>query len=199
MIQPKCTIYLLNVCLDDGERGIHREVLVPETLTLLDLHSVLQIVFGWNESHMHLFNIKGITFSDQLADGRDGDEVEREDVTLGEMISSVGRKFIYEYDFGDSWTHRITVKKISPDLGDQFLPVCLSGEKAAPPEDCGGVPGFMNLVEIFEKRAAKKKLFDDDLNMLEWVGEDYDPHHFDLKQVNKELKKAFQKKPKKSK
>ncbi|MCK4626638.1 MAG: plasmid pRiA4b ORF-3 family protein [Phycisphaerae bacterium] len=109
-------------------------------------------------------------------------EMEGEDenaVTLGEVCPKVKSKLIYEYDFGDGWEHVIEVQKIvEPEDGVEY-PVCLAGKKACPPEDCGGVWGYYELLETIADHEHEQHE-----EMLEWLGGEFDPDAFDLEEVN---------------
>jgi hypothetical protein len=101
------------------------------------------------------------------------------DFTLGELCPNVKSKLIYEYDFGDGWQHTIEVQKIiEPEPGVEY-PVCLAGRKACPPEDCGGIWGYYELLETI----ADPNAGDHD-DMVEWLGSGFDPDAFDLEEVN---------------
>jgi len=100
-------------------------------------------------------------------------------VTLAEVCPKVKSKLIYEYDFGDGWEHTIEVQKIiEPEPGVEY-PVCLGGKKCCPPEDCGGIWGYYELLETIADPDA-----DDHDDMVEWLGSDFDPDAFDLDEVN---------------
>jgi len=111
----------------------------------------------------------------------DPTEMEGEDedaVTLAEVCPKVKSKLIYEYDFGDGWEHTIEVQKIvEPKPGVEY-PLCLGGRKACPPEDCGGIWGYYNLLDVV---ADPKR--EDHEEMAEWLGE-FDPDAFDPEEVN---------------
>jgi len=104
---------------------------------------------------------------------------DEEAFTLGEVCPKVKSKLIYEYDFGDGWEHAIEVQKIiEPEPGVQY-PVCLGGKKACPPEDCGGIWGYYELLETIADPDAE-----DHEDMVDWLGGDFDPDAFDLEEVN---------------
>jgi len=92
-------------------------------------------------------------------------------------------KITYEYDMGDSWMHEIVLEKITEPEKGKYYPVCIDGEKNCPPEDCGGFPGYYNLLDILKKKKGTEYK-----EMIEWLGEGYDPDEFDLATVNKYLK-----------
>jgi len=117
----------------------------------------------------------------------DPSDMEGEDeatFTLGQLCPKVKSKLTYEYDFGDGWEHTIEVQKIvEPEPGVEY-PVCLGGKKACPPEDCGGIWGYYELLETIADPKA-----DDHEDMVEWLGGDFDPDAFDLDEVNTILAK----------
>ncbi len=102
---------------------------------------------------------------------------------INQLIKSEKQKFIYVYDFGDSWEHTVTVEKIIEKDQSKKYPICLEGERACPPEDCGSVPGYYNLMKIRKnkKHPQYKEL------IVEWLGEDYDPELFIMDWVNARL------------
>ena len=108
-----------------------------------------------------------------------------EDVTLGELI---GRKkkfrFDYVYDFGDDWRHEITLERsMEPDETIHY-PRCIGGERACPPEDVGGFPGYFRLLEVLENADDP-----DHDEMREWAG-DWDPEQFDRREADRRIKVA---------
>jgi hypothetical protein len=119
-------------------------------MTLARLHDVLQAAMGWEDGHMHEFSIGQRRFGrpdpeDQFM-GMPSVENERM-VRLSGILGRVGSKAIYTYDFGDSWEHSIVLEKRLPSDPNTTYPVCTDGQLACPPEDCGGIPGFYDLVE----------------------------------------------------
>jgi len=174
---------LLKITLKYIRPPIWRRVIVPDNLTLSDLHSVIQIVMGWTNSHLHAFKIGLLEFGMPDEDGTVEPSVADEDsVLLRHAIARKGLKFAYEYDFGDGWLHEIRVEKVKPASAPHPRPACLAGQRACPPEDCGGVPGYENVLRVL-KRAATK----DDRQLRDWVG-DYQPEQFDAEAVNDFLK-----------
>ena len=102
---------------------------------------------------------------------------------INQLIKSEKQKFTYLYDFGDSWEHTIVVEKILEKDDSKKYPICLEGERACPPEDCGSVPGYYNLMKIRKnkKHPEYKEL------IVEWLGEDYDPELFIVDWANARL------------
>jgi len=107
------------------------------------------------------------------------------EVSLREVCPEVGGKLRYDYDFGDDWRHPIVVEKIEA-VGSQeeAAPVCVTGRKASPPEDCGGIYGYYALLEAFADPAHPQHE-----DSIDWLGEDFDPDCFDIDAVNAELRR----------
>ena len=104
-------------------------------------------------------------------------------VTLSEVAPGVKKTFTYKYDFGDSWLHGILVEKLlEPEPGVRY-PLCLQGERACPPEDCGGVWGYEDFLEAIRDSQHPEHEY-----LLEWVGGHFDPEDFDLESINRQLK-----------
>ena len=178
------TVHELKITLEDVIPPVWRTVSVPSDITLADLHRVIQLVMGWEDYHLHQFNIKGVSY-EILAPGQD-QEPDIEDAslaTLGELVTQQGESFVYEYDFGDSWTHRITVLNIVQPSAEITRPRCTGGERACPPEDCGGPFAFMVLLDAI----ADPSSGDYDEETLESLPPGYDPDAFDLPMINRRL------------
>jgi hypothetical protein len=163
---------------------IWRRIVLPDNVTLGQLHEAIQIAMGWHNYHMHSFRIGGIYYTSQTAsDMEDMDMENEETVFLCRVVKRPKQKFIYEYDFGDSWEHDIMAEKMLPIDPLAKYPVCLAGARACPPEDCGSFPGYFDILEALKapKKTKEQK------ELLEWVGDGYDPEQFDLEAVNKQL------------
>ena len=103
-------------------------------------------------------------------------------VCLSGLLGRVGSKAIYTYDFGDSWEHSIVLEKRLPVDPNTTYPVCTDGQLACPPEDCGGIPGFYDLVEALHDPNHERHE-----EMLDWIGDDFDPQAFSVDKVNRML------------
>lgn len=176
---PKA-IYQLKVTLNDSKPPIWRRILVPDTVTLHQLHTILQIVMGWTNSHLHQFIIDdGYYGEPEEEDGYSEDLKNEKRYRLNQFITRKGFKFFYEYDFGDSWEHTVHVEAIQPfEKGKQY-PVCLAGKRACPPEDIGGVWGYEDLL-----KAISNPKHPDHGEIIEWFSEDFDPEIFDIDDAN---------------
>src|SRR3989338_6623944 len=103
---------------------------------------------------------------------------------VSNLINKEKQKFIYLYDFGDGWLHKIILEKIVTETENGQIPRCIAGERACPPEDCGGVWGYSGLMEI----KKDKNHPDYEERIIEWLGEDYDHEEFKLEEINLLLK-----------
>jgi hypothetical protein len=172
-------VYQLKVTLRGSKPPIWRRLQVNSDISLYKLHQILQVVMGWFDSHLHQFIVHGEYYgtSDPDFDFEVKNEIR---VKLNQVISKVNEKFIYEYDFGDSWEHVILLEKILPLDKEVAYPICLAGKRACPPEDCGGIWGYYNLLEAIQD--PKHPEHDE---MLEWVEGNFDPEEFDLDVINR--------------
>ena len=180
-VQPR-SIYQLKVTLQDSHPAIWRRVQVPGDLPLSRLHGVLQIVMGWTNSHMHQFKVAGRYYGTHKL-GLEPEVEDERQVRLNQIAPNAKSRFIYEYDFGDSWEHAIVVEKIMPPEKGIEYPRCIGGEKACPPEDVGGVWGYHDFLQQFRNPKHPEHA-----ELLEWVGKKFDPERFDLNGVNGMLK-----------
>lgn len=177
------SIHQLKVTLMDTAPPIWRRFQVESDTTLYRLHQILQVVMGWENYHLYQFTASGTEYGEPDPDF--GVRVRSSRTARLSQIAPTRRgKFLYVYDFGDNWGHEILVEKIeSPEAGVRY-PVCLAGERACPPEDCGGVWGYADLLEII--RAPHDERHEE---MMEWLGGSFDPEHFDLEAINRDLRR----------
>lgn len=174
-------IYELHAVLDGIEPPVWRRVLVPANIKLPKLHDLLQLVMGWTDSHLHSFRFGKHVYTAASEDMEELQMLDEKRVTLESALGRL-RRFDYDYDFGDSWHHRITVTEVA-DPKDWPYPLCIGGARAAPPEDVGGVPGYFEFLHALLNPRHKEHE-----RMLEWVGGAFDPEGFDLNAVNKYLR-----------
>ncbi len=181
--KTKHRMYQLKVTLDEIRPAIWRRFLVRNDATLYRLHLILQAVMGWTDSHLHMFTMDGLDYGEPDPDFADfGDEfIDDRKTKLDQVVGREGMNFSYLYDFGDGWEHTIEVEKILPPQVST-RPVCLEGARACPPEDCGGVGGYEELVEAMAKPRSKRYK-----ELVEWLGGEFRPEAFDLEIVNQEL------------
>jgi hypothetical protein len=182
-------IYQLKVVLLGSEPPVWRRLQVPGDATLDWLHAVLQVAIGWTNSHLHQFRVGEDCYSDtrhNFAEYEGDPEIlEARKFTLRQIAPREEDAFGYQYDFGDSWEHEITVEKVlPPDAAAATTALCLGGARAGPPEDCGGVWGYADLLKILESRKHPEHK-----SMKEWLGRPFDAEAFDVAKANLWLKK----------
>lgn len=206
-------VHELKITLHGSKPPILRRVAVPSDIRLNNLHRIIQIIMGWDNYHLHQFIVRNrrskLTKEElhALSQSRRWDKLamymrrdrylsdpqfeleETEDegkITLSDLAPSVKSKFIYEYDFGDGWEHIIEVVKIGPPAEGVKYPVCISGKLACPPEDCGGIWGYYDMLEAIKD--PKHELHKE---FIEWLPRGFDPERFDLKRINAALSKLW--------
>lgn len=167
----------LRVRLREIEPPIWRLLLVERTTTLHELHRMIQLLFEWYDYHLYQFTVRGQRFEapDPEAEGLNSTRARLSDFGL-----KAGDSFEYVYDFGDDWIHDILVEKgRRADPG--WLPWLLDGQRAGPPEDCGGVWGYEELITALNTPLDEVDPDEEVLSLRQWVGPDYDPERFDVR------------------
>ncbi len=169
----------LTITLAQSEPSIWRRVIVPANLTLAGLHIVIQMAMGWNDSHLHEFEIGEVRYTGYHP-FEDFDDTGEDDSKIS-LAKAIGKrkKFLYQYDFGDSWMHTIVVEKVIPVLEKPI--VCTDGEMACPPEDCGGLEGYYEQLAILNDKEHP-----DHAEVAEWMGK-FNPKAFNIDAVNRSL------------
>ncbi len=171
-------IYELKVTLRDTRPPIWRRVRVRSDVTLAKLHTILQYVMGWTDSHMHQF-----VAADRVYGRIDPEFPECENekkALLNQVLRRPKDSLHYEYDFGDGWEHTVLLEHVlDAEPGGKYTYV-VDGKRACPPEDCGGTPGYEHLLEVLaDPRHAEHA------DMTEWVGAAFDPEAFDPDEINR--------------
>jgi hypothetical protein len=179
------TLFQLKITLLDIEPPIWRRIQTRDC-TLDELHDVLQVVMGWENSHLHRFEINGQVFGDPDLFEEDFLEFDMRDsrkTRLSQIVPKDGKRcrFIYEYDFGDGWRHEVLFEG-NPDVQPGIVyPACLEGERRCPPEDVGGTGGYQEYLE-----ALADPSHENHQDYLRWRGK-FEPESFDLNQVQRQL------------
>jgi hypothetical protein len=165
-------IHILKISLVDLPVPVWRRVAVPGGFTLDRVHRVIQLAMGWQNCHLHSFEIGGAQYGVPDPDGmlEMRDELEHR----LDAVTSKDARFSYVYDFGDWWEHRVEVEDVIAADADADYPACLDGEGACPPEDVGGAYGYEQFLAALDSPSHPKHA-----EMLEWVGRPFDPDAFD--------------------
>ena len=194
-------VFQLKIVLEGSKPPIWRRVLIPANLRLPDLHGVIQLSMGWRDAHLYHFMVgirsEGLRFYGdpdpldidliQQAEGRFINDL---NVPIDHLLVNRKDWIRYEYDFGDGWIHRLTLEDILVQpLQLARIPRCVTGQRACPPEDIGGVFGYERALPILANPAHPEHQ-----EMLAWIGP-FDPNRFDLEAVNADLSEAFTHKP----
>lgn len=190
--KPKATgtVYQFKIALLGIKPAIWRRIQV-KNCSLDCLHEYIQTSMGWTNSHLHRFEIGKKRYADPMLMEEDMKEFGYKNST-STMLSDIVPKnrkrmrFLYEYDFGDCWGHEVVFEGCPKTEAGGKFPVCLEGERACPPEDCGGWPGYANLLE-----ALGNKKHEEHESMMEWVGGWFDPEKFDPSLATKAMKKGL--------
>jgi hypothetical protein len=189
---PYAYIIRLEVRISGIEPAIHRTLELPKDRNFAQLHEVLQAAFGWTDSHLHQFYVGGLTIGapEAIEDAAYGPRVfEATDVQLKDLTFPYEvdptLTITYQYDFGDNWQHRLVLRRVEVEDAVKY-PRCIVGDRAGPPEDVGGYPGYADFLEAWldakheEHKAVRR-----------WAGKKFDPEHFDLDATNKAITKAM--------
>ena len=175
-------IYKLKITLVGIRPPIWRQIEIPASLRLCCLHSAIQVVMGWTDSHLHQFERNGRNWGiPEWDEFGEFDLLDERRTSIGEVLQSEGESLKYQYDFGDDWEHEITLQKILPARDTH--PVCFGGERRCPPEDVGGVMGYQEFLEaILDPSHENYEQF------LRWAGGHF-LDEFNVKAVNQKLSK----------
>jgi len=173
-------VYQLKITLLGTEPPIWRRIVVPGNLNFERLHYVIQDAMGWDDCHLHSFEVGGVEIGPPSRKRLFGEPVPPEKQYTLDRVARANPQFTYLYDFGDSWTHEIIVEQVT--IGELQAPRCVAGERACPPEDCGGVWGYAELVHVLADKTHERHE-----EQAEWVGERWSPERFDLEAADRRV------------
>ncbi|MCD6328846.1 MAG: plasmid pRiA4b ORF-3 family protein [Candidatus Cloacimonetes bacterium] len=180
-------IYQIQIALKNFKPKIWRRILVPSDVSLSDFHKIIQTTMGWTNTHLHQFYKNGKHYMEQMEEDYMWDDRNQFDyiaMQLSDLLRYENEKISYEYDFGDGWNHEIVLEKILPFDDKEEYPVCIKGKMNCPLEDCGGVWGYADLLEVLKN--PKHKEYE---KLVDWIGDEhFDPEHFDKDEVNELLR-----------
>ncbi len=176
-------IYRLKIGLAEIAPPVWRRIRVRGDFSLERLHDVFQYIMGWQDAHLHEWAVGGRRYGQPEPEEPEYEVDDEAKLTLREAASIEGARFEYLYDLGDSWTHEVIVEGIEPPDPEFRSPECVAGERACPPEDCGGPPGYENFLE-----AIRNPRHPEHKDHLAWIGGRFDPEAFDLAAVNRRLR-----------
>jgi hypothetical protein len=169
---------------------IWRRIVVPEEMTLYDLHQMIQGAFGWQDYHLHEFTINHVDYGDPEND-EFGDHpiLDETCYELSKLNLKKGSRFSYIYDFGDNWEHSLMIEKIIPTEKRYAKPRCIDGKRACPPEDVGSCAGYEEFLQILKDPQNEEYE-----STLVWAGGSFDPEEFDVDLANERIEQYVKKK-----
>ena len=189
-------VLAFKITLDASDPSIWRRILVPADYTFFDLHCAIQDAMGWEDEHLHSFPIESndppktkskkrgkiITIEwpnpDQFDFGGLSETHDERKELLADWFGARITQCIYAYDFGDDWNHTVVFEGEKPREAGVTYPRCIAGENACPPENCGGIFGYIRLQNIL-----KDSKHEEHTNILDWLdlksAKDFDPTRFD--------------------
>lgn len=170
--------------------AIRRTLELPMDLNLAQLHEVLQASIGWTDSHLHQFDIGGLTYG---APEFDEDGLMDQQIFEASSVRLVDFHYPYDapilvfylYDFGDSWEHVLELTRHPREAGVKY-PRCTAGTRSAPPEDVGGTSGYADFLE-----AWRDPKHEEHKDMRRWAGRSFNPERFNLDATNKAIARAI--------
>jgi len=178
--KPYQALLQLKITLIGTNPPIWRRIQVPEYYTFYDLHVAIQDAMGWLDYHLHDFEIqprRRACLNIRIESPFGLEEIEEEipllttEVAVTDFLTEEGDRAIYTYDYGDGWRHEVVFEGIFPKEAGRKYPVCLAGELACPPEDCGGIPGYYDCIKALKRQENSEGL-------LTWLGR-WRPDRFD--------------------
>jgi hypothetical protein len=189
---PAFTVHRLKITLEGCKPPLWRRIEIPSDASLGFLHDVIQEAFGWEGFHLHCFrDERGREWGESPMDADPGfpsrSLADEEDAALGDVLRSEGMTLGYEYDFGDSWVHRIEAEKIVPADPSASYPRCIQGRRASPPaEDIGGIWGLEAICHLVtHPEAEPPEHFEDLVQHLRENG--FDPATFEPSDLTRRL------------
>lgn len=185
------TVHRLKIQLSGVKPPVWRRVEIASDTKLPVVSRVLLASMGWTDSHLHAFEVGPTRYAVRDPEFPDDTRSERS-VTLAEIAPNPKDRFMFDYDFGDGWRHRVTVEAIT-EATEADLPRCIAGARACPPEDCGGTYRYEELLEVLADPTREEHA-----RMREWAPENFDPDVFDLVETNKALRRLVRRRRSKS-
>ena len=176
-------VYQFKVSLIEIEPTIWRRIQVPAKYSFWDLHVAIQDAMGWLDYHLHAFRIRPKHKRKTINIGIPGDEWDGDttipgwEIPIIKHFTELGQIIEYEYDFGDGWSHEVLFEAfLLKEKGIRY-PKCVGGERACPPEDCGGIPGYYSLLEVLQDPTHPD--YEENITWLKGHAKNYYPYDAD--------------------
>ena len=182
---PAIPILTFHIKLVGTDPLVTRTFKVSSEITMYELHHTTQVLMGWKNYHLYQFMVGNTVIADSRLWDEDemGPITDVNEVSVGVVFTELGTTAVYEYDFGDGWMHHLELVDRSIHPTQEVLPLVISGENACPPEDCGGIHGYKELLEVL-----KNSKHPECRETKVWVGSKFNPTKFSTEVCNKELR-----------
>jgi hypothetical protein len=181
--KPPERAFVLRLTVGSCQPRIWRRLLVRESMWLSRLHDSIQVAFDWFDYQTHAFTLDDLRYGNPVK--REDLNVEDDrDVALADLDLEHRGRFLYDYHFGEGWQVEVRVEKSGAVEKGVTYPACLAGERAGPPEDCGGIEAFHDMLACIKEPHTELGR-----EWLEWLGPDYDSEACDLGKINRALRK----------
>lgn len=186
MASRKKNVLQFRVTLEEIKPKIWRRIVVPSNYSMWDLHVAIQDSMGWLDYHLHEFRDLTTDDSGERRIGLPVDDFldEGAEITPSWQAMALlafqqpGDEATYEYDFGDGWVHTVELEAISLAEPKRQYPSCIAGERACPPEDCGGPHGYQEMLKTLKK--GRGEAYE---SLVEWLGGGFDAGAFEAAEV----------------
>ena len=182
--KPYSNVLQFKITLLETDPPVWRRIRVPDFYTFYDLHVAIQDAMGWLDCHLHDFKIQPrrracldirIDSPFALDDLEEAAPILTTEVAVTDFLTEEGDRALYTYDYGDDWLHDVLFEGSYPKEPGKKYPICLAGELAGPPEDCGGIRGYYDCIKALRER-------DNLEGKLTWLGR-WKPDRFDPAKV----------------
>lgn len=181
--KPPAQVLVLGLTVAGCAPRIWRRLAVKETTWLARLHDSIQVAFDWFDYQTHTFALEDLRLGNPAK--REGVLVEDDrDLTLADLELAKRGGMVYDYHFGEGWRVDIRVEAVVPVAKGVVYPRCIAGERAGPPEDCGGVEAYHDMLACIQEPTTELGR-----EWLEWLGPQHDVERCDLAAINKALRK----------
>ena len=176
-------VYQFKITLKGIKPNIWRRIQVPETYSFWDLHVAVQDAMGWQDYHLHDFTVRNPRTRKKERIGIPDDDFDLEflpgwELNIADYLSLRNSTATYVYDYGDNWVHIVKLEKILARVKGTKYPRCVDGERACPPEDCGGIHGYAEFLQAIMDPGHEQHE-----NLLTWSGGNFEPEAFDPDKV----------------
>ncbi|MBM3416797.1 MAG: plasmid pRiA4b ORF-3 family protein [Bacteroidetes bacterium] len=173
--------------IENSSPKIWRRIVVPYEYTFYKFHLAIQGAFGWSNQHLFEFSEKGhldkVCYAELNEDNTGDNEFVTKDAKRSKikLVFVKHREFKYIYDFGDMWSHKIKFEELI--INEIERPYCLDGGGACPPEDCGGLGGYEQLLNSLNTPGHPEQE-----TYIRWIGlshkERWDANFFSVREAN---------------